>query len=176
MSDIVCFYEPIRGPGKERRDGLGKLTYGDTGKKRPNPHLGEDLGFTNGSEGKPIYAVHAGTVTDVFDNGSLGWSMSIGIPDNCNCGFGAESIEYNHMLVKPSLKIGDKVVGNYQSQIGVIGNTGTAISVKTAFHLHMSMGPAKHPHTLPLNKKRAMFPLIDESSKNRKAAMEAKKA
>lgn len=168
---ITCFYEPIRGAGRERRDELG-----NTAPYRKQPHLGEDWGFSNGSEGKEIYSIHAGTVTDVFDNGALGWSVTVGLPDNCNCGFGKESIEYNHMLQKPKVKIGDKVTGNYQSLLGLIGATGTSLSQSGANHLHASMGEAKHPHTLPLNKKRAMFPLIDESSKNRKANMEAKKA
>lgn len=168
---ITCFYEPIRGAGRERRDELGNFA-----SYRKQAHLGEDWGFTNGSEDKPIFAIHDGTVTDVFDNGALGWSVTIGLPDNCNCGFGKESIEFNHMIRKPAVKVGDKVKANYQSQIGNIGATGSSLSKAGANHLHASMGLAKYPHTLPLSKKRAMFPLIDQSSKNRKAAMEAKKA
>lgn len=167
---ITCFYEPIKGPGRERRDELGNFA-----SYRKQPHLGEDWGFTNGSEDKEIYSIHAGVVSDVYWSDALGWSVVVNLPDNCNCGFGKEYIEYNHMIRKPAIKVGDKVEGNYQSQLGNIGASGSSLSKSGANHLHASMGPAKRPHTLPLDKKRAMFPLIDESSKNRKANMEAKK-
>jgi hypothetical protein len=168
---IICFFEPIRGAGRERRDELGNFA-----SYRKQRHLGEDWGFTNGSADKSIFAIHEGTVTDVYWSDALGWSVVIGLPDNCNCGFGKESIEFNHMIRKPDIKVGDKVKGNFQSQIGNIGATGSSLSASGANHLHASMGEAKRPHTLPFDKKRAMFPLIDQSSKNRKAAMEAKKA
>lgn len=164
MAVTKCFYEPVRGAGNERRDELG-----NTAPYRKHPHLGEDWGFSNGSEGKDIWAIHAGKVTKVWNDPALGWSLTTIIPTGCECGFGGFSIEYNHMLKQPTLKVGDEVKGGWQTVIGLIGATGSALSASGANHLHASMGKAAVPHTLPLDKKVAMFPLCTSGSAERKA-------
>lgn len=170
MTALNCFYEPVRGPGRERRDELG-----NTAPYRTQPHRGSDWGFTNGSEGKEIYAAHAGKVTKVENNPALGWSVVIkSVCGNAACA--KDHIEYNHMLEKPKVKVGDEVKGNYQSVIGLIGATGTSLSASGANHLHASCAPAPQPHAADRKVLKDLFKLIDESSATRKANMEAKKA
>ena len=167
---MTCFFEPVRGPGRERRDELG-----NTAPYRSQPHRGSDWGFTNGSEGKEIYAIHAGKVTQVTNNPALGWSVVIqSVCSNAACS--KDFIEYNHMLRQPSVKVGDEVKGNYQSVIGLIGATGSSLSKAGANHLHASCAPDKQPHAADRKVLKDLFKLIDKSSAERKAIMEAKKA
>ena len=167
---MTCFFEPVRGPGRERRDELG-----NTAPYRSQPHRGSDWGFTNGSEGKDIYAIHAGKVTQVNNNPALGWSVVIqSVCTNAACA--KDFIEYNHMLRQPSVKVGDEVKGNYQSVIGLIGATGSSLSKAGANHLHASCAPNKQPHAADRKVLKDLFKLIDKSSAERKAIMEAKKA
>jgi murein DD-endopeptidase MepM/ murein hydrolase activator NlpD len=170
MTALTCFYEPIRGAGRERRDELG-----NTAPYRTQPHRGSDWGFTNGSEGKDIYAIHAGKVTKIENNPALGWTVYVkSVCVNPACA--KDTIEYNHMLKQPLLKVGDEVKGNYQSLIGLIGATGSSLSKAGANHLHASCAPESVPHAADRKVLKDLFKLIDESSKNRKANMEAKKA
>jgi murein DD-endopeptidase MepM/ murein hydrolase activator NlpD len=167
---MTCFYEPVRGPGKERRDELG-----NTAPYRSQPHRGSDWGFTNGSEGKDIYAAHAGKVTKVENNPALGWSVVVkSVCDNAACA--KDHIEYNHMLKQPLVKVGDEVKGNYQSVIGLIGATGTSLSASGANHLHASCAPAPQPHAADRKVLKDLFKEIDKSSAQRKAIKEAKNA
>jgi murein DD-endopeptidase MepM/ murein hydrolase activator NlpD len=165
---MTCFYEPVRGPGKERRDELG-----NTAPYRTQPHRGSDWGFSNGSEGKDIYAIHAGKVSKVENNPALGWSVVIkSVCTNPACA--KDYIEYNHMLTKPKVKVGDEVKGNYQSVIGLIGATGSSLSKAGANHLHASCAPAPQPHAADRKILKDLFKLIDKSSAERKAIKEAK--
>jgi murein DD-endopeptidase MepM/ murein hydrolase activator NlpD len=165
---MTCFFEPVRGPGRERRDELG-----NTAPYRSQPHRGSDWGFTNGSEGKEIYAIHAGKVSQVGNNPALGWTVVIqSVCENPACA--KDFIEYNHMLKAPSVKVGDVVKGNYQSVIGLIGATGTSLSKSGAFHLHASCAPNKQPHEADRKVLKDLFKLIDKSSAERKAIKEAK--
>jgi murein DD-endopeptidase MepM/ murein hydrolase activator NlpD len=167
---MTCFFEPVRGPGRERRDELG-----NTAPYRTQAHRGSDWGFTNGSEGKEIYAAHAGKVSKVENNPALGWSVVIkSVCDNAACA--KDFIEYNHMLKTPSVKVGDEVKGNYQSVIGLIGATGSSLSKAGANHLHASCAPNAQPHKADRAVLKDLFKLIDKSSAERKAIMEAKKA
>lgn len=167
---ITCFYEPITGAGWERRDQLG-----DFQSYRKHPHLGEDWGFTTGSAGKPIRNIHAGKVADIWEDPALGWSASVEIICANNCEFNGLHIEYNHMQEKPTIKIGQELLAG-KDLIGKIGHTGSALSSAGADHLHASMGKAKRPHTLPLDKKVSIVKACDRSSAQRKINMEAKKA
>jgi len=165
---MTCFFEPVRGPGRERRDELG-----NTAPYRTQPHRGSDWGFKGGSEGKDIYAIHAGKVSKVENNPSLGWSVVIkSVCTNASCA--KDYIEYNHMLTKPKVKVGDEVKGNYQSVIGLIGATGSSLSKAGANHLHASCAPAPQPHAADRKILKDLFKLIDKSSAERKAIKEAK--
>lgn len=166
---LNCYYEPVRGPGRERRDELG-----NTAPYRSQPHRGSDWGFTNGSEGKEIYAIHAGKVTKVENNPALGWSVTI--LNQCgNAECSGVHIEYNHMLKAPAVKVGDTVTGNYKSVIGLIGATGSSLSKAGANHLHASCAKSPTPHNADRKILKDLFKLIDQSSAQRKANMEAKK-
>jgi murein DD-endopeptidase MepM/ murein hydrolase activator NlpD len=167
---MTCFFEPVRGTGRERRDELG-----NTAPYRSQPHRGSDWGFTNGSEGKEIYAAHAGKITKVENNPALGWSVVVkSVCDNAACA--KDYIEYNHMLKQPLVRVGDEVKGNYQSVIGLIGATGTSLSASGANHLHASCAPAPQPHAADRKVLKDLFKLIDKSSAERKAIKEAKNA
>ena len=167
---MTCFFEPVKGPGRERRDELG-----NTAPYRTQPHRGSDWGFTNGSEGKEIFAAHAGKVSKVENNPALGWTVVVkSVCDNATCA--KDYIEYNHMLKAPSVKVGDEVKGNYQSVIGLIGATGSSLSKAGANHLHASCAPASQPHAADRKILKDLFKLIDKSSAERKAIKEAKNA
>lgn len=170
MSDITCFYEPITGPGWERRDQLG-----DFQSYRTQPHLGEDWGFKNGSEGKPIRNIHAGVVSKIENGEALGWTSYVKLVCPNKCEFDGLTIEYNHMIEKPDLKVGQELAGG-KDLIGKIGASGTSLSKSGAFHLHASMAKNPIPHSQPLAKKVSIVKAIDRSSKQRKLNMDAKKA
>ncbi len=164
---MKCFFEPVKGVGWERRDELG-----NTAPYRKHPHLGCDWGFSNGSEGKDILAIHAGQVTAVTNNPALGWTAIVKIICADKCAYNGEFIEYNHMLEKPKLTIGEMVTGgNYV--IGKIGATGSALSASGANHLHASMAKNPIPSSQGLPAKRDLFKLIDESKAGRKAIKDA---
>lgn len=166
---MTCFFEPVKGAGHERRDELG-----NTAPYRKHPHLGEDWGFSNGSENKEIWAIHDGKVMAVTNDPALGWTLIQSV--KCNvCKFTGYFIEYNHMSVKPTLKVGDLVEAN-KTVIGKIGATGSALSASGAFHLHASMAKASVPHTQALTAKVSMFDQIDKSTAERAAMRQAIKA
>lgn len=165
---MTCYFEPVKGPGRERRDELG-----NTAPYRTQPHRGSDWGFKGGSEGKEIYAIHSGKVTAVENNKALGWTVII--LNQCgNAACLGVHIEYNHMLEKPKVKVGDGVTGGYQSVIGLIGATGTSLSASGANHLHASCAKASVPHNADRKILKDLFKLIDKSSAERKALKEAK--
>lgn len=167
MAALKCFFEPIKGPGWERRDELG-----NTAPYRSQPHLGCDWGFKNGSEDKEILAIHAGVVTAVTNNKALGWSVIVRIECADKCPYVGEHIEYNHMIRKPAITIGTKVTGG-NFHIGNIGATGTSLSQSGANHLHASMAKNPIPSSQGLAAKRDLFKLIDQSKVTRKAIKDA---
>jgi hypothetical protein len=167
MTALKCFFEPIKGEGWERRDELG-----NTAPYRKHPHLGCDWGFKNGSRGKDILAIHAGVITAITNNPALGWSVIVRIECADNCPYVGEHIEYNHMVDRPNLKIGQKVTGG-NFAVGKIGSTGTALSAAGADHLHASMAKNPVPSTQGLAAKRDLFKLIDASKVTRKAIKDA---
>ena len=166
---MTCYYEPVKGPGAERRDELG-----NTAPYRKRPHLGEDWGFSNGSEGKDIWVIHTGKVAKIENNGALGWTAYITIICD-KCRYDGYTIEYNHMLGKPTLKVGQIVEAN-KNTVGLIGDTGSELSQSGAFHLHASMAKVAIPHTAPLEHKISLFDLIDKSTAERAAMRQAIKA
>jgi hypothetical protein len=166
---MTCFFEPIKGTGAERRDELG-----NTAPYRKHPHLGEDWGFTNGSEGKEIWSMHTGKVTKVENNEALGWTAYIEILCD-KCRFNGYTIEYNHMIAKPDLKVGQVLQAN-KDLVGKIGATGSALSASGAFHLHASMAKIATPHAAPLEHKISLFNEIDKSTAERAAIRKAIKA
>lgn len=158
---MTCYFEPVKGPGAERRDELG-----NTAPYRSQPHRGCDWGFSNGSEGKDIWVIHDGKVTKIWDDPALGWSAIVkNVCDN-KCGQNGKHIEYNHMLAKPTLKVGQVVEANKHT-IGLIGATGSALSQSGAFHLHASQSIDPIPHAAPREKLGDLFKLIDKSTKER---------
>lgn len=167
---MTHFFEPIIGPGWERRDELG-----NTAPYRSQPHRGSDWGYKNGSEGKAIFAIHGGQVTKVYNDPALGWTVITKLVCDDSCGYNGEHIEYNHMLEKPTLKVGDALLAR-RSQIGKIGATGSSLSQSGAFHLHASMAPSDVPHNADRKTLRDLFKLIDASTAQRRKISEAKKA
>lgn len=160
-----CFYPALKGKTAERRDELG-----NTAPYRSHPHLGEDEGFTDGSEGKPIHAVHNATVTAVANNPALGWTVIYKIDsDDCGCKWDGYHIENNHMLEKPPVVIGQKLE-RFKTVIGKIGATGSALSASGANHLHYSMAKVPVPHTAPLEHKVSIWKQQDISAANRAKA------
>jgi murein DD-endopeptidase MepM/ murein hydrolase activator NlpD len=165
---MTCFFEPVIGAGNERRDELG-----NTAPYRSQPHRGSDWGFSNGSEGKEIRAIHAGKVSKVENNPALGWTVVVkSVCENPECA--KDYIEYNHMLKQPVLKVGDEVKGHH-SVIGLIGATGTSLSQSGANHLHASCAPSPQPHAADRKVLKDLFKLIDKSSAERKAIRDAAK-
>lgn len=146
------YYEPVKGPGAERRDELGNFA-----PYRSQPHRGCDWGFTNGSEKKPIYAIRTGKVTFSGWNDALGHTVIIKSADGVY-------IEYNHMNEKSPLSVGDKVQGA-KTVVGRIGCTGSSLSASKAFHLHASASKFKTPHAAPREKLIDLFKEIDKSKK-----------
>lgn len=163
---MTCFFEPVKGPHAERRDELG-----NTAPYRTQPHRGSDWGFSNGSEGKEIWAIHSGTITKTWNDPALGFSVIV--KNDCTDEKCSKlHIEYNHMIAKSPLKVGDKVIGK-ETLIGKIGATGSALSKSGAFHLHASAAPADVPHVAPVPKLKDLFKLIDQSRAERKALKDA---
>jgi hypothetical protein len=154
---MTHYFEPVKGPGNERRDELG-----NTAPYRSQPHRGCDWGFSNGSEGKDIWAIHTGKVTKVWNDPALGWSAIVKNVCDDSCGQNGKHIEYNHMIGKPALKVGQTVEANKNS-IGLIGATGSALSQSGAFHLHASQSIDPIPHAAPREKLGDLFKLIDKS-------------
>lgn len=110
-------------------------------------------------------------MTKIENNPALGWTVYVK-SDCTNLACAKDTIEYNHMLKQPLVKVGDVV--NYQMVIGLIGATGSSLSKAGANHLHASCAPAPVPHTADRKVLKDLFKLIDESAKNRKANLEAK--
>jgi hypothetical protein len=158
---MTHYFEPVKGAGNERRDELG-----NTAPYRSQPHRGCDWGFSNGSEGKDIWAIHTGKVTKVWDDPALGWSAIVQNVCDDSCGQNGKHIEYNHMLAKPALKVGQTVEAN-KNTIGLIGATGSSLSQSGAFHLHASQSIDSIPHAAPREKLGDLFKLIDKSFKQR---------
>ncbi len=166
MSDLF-YYEPIKGPGAERRDELGNFA-----PYRSQPHRGCDWGFKNGSQGKAIYAIRSGKVTFAGWNEALGHTLIIKSRDGIY-------IEYNHMDQETHLQVGDLVVGG-STLVGRIGCTGSALSQAKAYHLHASASRYHTPHAAPRHKLIDLFKEIDKSTalvkRNARIAHEAKVA
>ncbi len=165
---MTCFFEPVKGPGAERRDELGNMA-----PYRTQAHRGSDYGFSNGSEGKDIWTIHSGVVSAVTNNPALGWTVIVRL--ECKCKFDGYHIEYNHMLQKPKVVIGQKVVAN-KDGIGLIGATGTSLSQSGANHLHASMSKHPVPHEAPRETLVDLFKVVDISTKQRADMRKAIKA
>lgn len=151
MVDLL-YYEPIKGPGAERRDELGNFA-----PYRSQPHRGCDWGFKNGSEKKTIYAIRTGRVTFSGFNDALGHTVIIKSADGV-------FVEYNHMNEASPLKVGQVVYGG-KDVVGRIGCTGSSLSASKAFHLHASAAKFKTPHAAPREKLIDLFKEIDKSKK-----------
>jgi len=151
------YYEPIKGPGAERRDELGNFA-----PYRSQPHRGCDWGFSNGSQGKSIYAIRTGRVTFAGWNDALGHTVIIKSSDGIY-------IEYNHMNDKSPLEVGEVVYGG-KSVVGRIGCTGSSLSASKAYHLHASAAKFHTPHAAPRPKLIDLFKEIDKSKKKKVVA------
>lgn len=167
---MTCCYEPLKESDRERRDGLGKTTLGDTGKPRKQPHRGCDWGYKNGSRGRDFVAIHSGKVASVIETGELGWTTIVKRSGCKNPACEGVYDEYNHSLEKSALKVGAEVLGGRTvlNQMGDKGSPG-------ANHLHASSAKNPVPHNAPREQLRDLFKEIDACSKQRKANMDAKK-
>ena len=144
------YIEPTAGP---RRDGLNKLTIGNSGEPRKNPHRGSDWG------GKLITSISTGRVTEVFFSEQLGNCLTMKNADGV-------FILYSHMKSPSSRKVGDMVVAG-ETAIGLVGNTG---SYSFGAHLHAAAAKHKQPHLAPQAKLLDLFTLIDGYTASVKAA------
>lgn len=167
MTTSLLYFEPVRGKGAERRDGLNNFA-----EYRTQPHRGCDWGFIGGSHRRAIYAIRSGKVTFAGWNEALGHTLIIKSRDGIY-------IEYNHMDEKTHLQVGDAVVGG-STIIGRIGCTGGAISKAGAYHLHASASRYHTPHAAPREKLIDLFKEIDKSvakaERELRIAQEAKAA
>ena len=136
------YFEPTNG---DRRDGLNKLTIGNSGEPRKNPHRGSDWG------GKTITSISTGRVTDVFFSEQLGNCLTMKNADGVY-------ILYAHMAKPSSRKVGDMVIAGITA-IGLVGNTG---SYSFGAHLHAAAAKHKQPHLAPQGKLLDLFTLIDD--------------
>lgn len=148
------YYSFLKGEGKERRDELGNFA-----SYRKQPHRGSDWGFKNGSEGKPVYAVAAGVVADVF------WTDALG-----NCVIVKNDHDDVYVLVahlqdKSTCKKGDKVTN--ETVIGKIGNTGSA---SVGAHLHAAASKSPKPHLASYPALLDLFKLMDADKAKRDAS------
>lgn len=168
---MTCCFEPLKDKDRERRDGLGKKTLGDTGKPRKQPHRGSDWGYKNGSKGRDYVAVHSGSVAAVLETGELGWCIIVKRSECSNPDCAGVFDEYNHSEEKSPLKVGDAVVGG-RTVLNKISDKGS----RGAPHLHASSSKFHVPHSAPVKDLRDLFADIDKSSAQRKANAEAKKA
>lgn len=144
------YIEPTSGP---RRDGLNKLTIGNTGEPRKNPHRGSDWG------GKVITSISTGRVTEVFFSEQLGNCLTMKNADGV-------FILYSHMKNPSSRKVGDMLIAG-ETAIGLVGNTG---SYSFGAHLHAAAAKHKQPHLAPQSKLLDLFTLIDGYTASVKAA------
>lgn len=148
------YYSFLKGEGKERRDELGNFA-----SYRKQPHRGSDWGFKNGSEGKPVYAVAAGVVTDNF------WTDQLG---NCLIVKNDHDSVYvlvAHLQEKSPCKKGDKV--DNETVIGKIGNTGSA---SVGAHLHAAASKSPKPHLASYPALLDLFKLMDADKAIRDAS------
>lgn len=146
----------LKGEGKERRDGLGKTTIGDTGIKRKRPHRGNDWGFKNGSIGKPVHAVADGIVTKVLYSDEL---------QNCVIVRNTHDKVYVivcHMDKNVQVKQGDVVIGG-ETVLGFIG------PYEHGPHLHAAASTQPMPHLAPVNTLLDLFALMDADKAKREA-------
>lgn len=150
---MTTYHEPIKGAGAERRDELG-----NTAPYRKHPHRGSDWGFSNGSAGKPVYAITSATVVKNYFDDALGWTI---ITKN---GGDDNFIEYNHLEEQSLLKRGTRIVGG-ETVIGKIGCTGSALSQSGAYHLHASCAPSPVPHAASYPILKDLFKLIGDLPK-----------
>lgn len=147
------YYSFLKGEGKERRDELGNFA-----SYRKQPHRGSDWGFKNGSEGKPVYAVAAGVVSDVFWTDALGHCVTV---KNDHDGV---FVLVAHLQEKSTCKKGDKVTND--TVLGKIGNTGSA---SVGAHLHAAASKSPKPHLASFPALLDLFKLIDADKAKRDA-------
>jgi murein DD-endopeptidase MepM/ murein hydrolase activator NlpD len=140
------YHPPIKGAGAERRDELGNFA-----SYRKQPHRGSDWGFINGSEGKPIYAMASGVVTDNFWTDALGNCLTVQNDHD------QVFVLVAHMQEKSELKKGTKVIGG-ETILGKIGNTGSA---SVGAHLHAAASKSPKPHLASVPALLDLFKLID---------------
>lgn len=139
------YHAPLKGEGRERRDELGNFA-----SYRTQPHRGSDWGFKSGSEGKPVYAIHDGVVSDNF------WTDQLG---NCITVKGTDGvfILFAHLQEKSAVKKGTAVIGG-ETELGKIGNTGSA---SVGAHLHAAASKSPKPHLASFSALLDLFKLID---------------
>lgn len=140
------YHAPVKGEGRERRDELGNFA-----SYRTQPHRGSDWGFKTGSEGKPVYAVADGVVTDNFWTDALGHCITV--KNNHDDVF----VLFAHLQDKSPVKKGTKVVGG-ETELGKIGNTGSA---SVGAHLHAAASKSPKPHLASYSALLDLFKLID---------------
>ena len=145
------YHEPIKGAGAERRDELGNFNKA----YRKQPHRGSDWGFTNGSEGKPVYAVADGVGADVLWTDALGHCI---ITKNSH---DKVYVIFAHLAEKPTLKRLERVIGG-ETILGKIGNTGSA---SAGAHLHAAASLAPKPHLASTPALLDLFKLIGPVAK-----------
>lgn len=148
------YYSFLKGKDKERRDELGNFA-----SYRKQPHRGSDWGYKTGSEGKPVWAVAAGVVTDNFWTDQLGNCL---IVKNDHDGV---YVLVAHLQEKSPCKKGDKV--DNDTVIGKIGNTGSA---SVGAHLHAAASKSPKPHLASYPALLDLFKLIDADKAIRDAA------
>lgn len=157
---MTLYSEPIKGAGAERRDELGNFNKA----YRKHPHRGADWGFSNGSEGKDILAMHSGLVFKNFSSPSLGWCVITKDEDGVY-------ILYAHLKAQGIAK-GKLIVGG-ASIIGQIGNTGSA---SVGAHLHVAVSKNSQPHLAPFEELLNPFKLVDAEKPAVKKTTRKKKA
>jgi len=150
---------PIKGTGAERRDEFGNFA-----SYRKQAHRGGDWGFTNGSEGKDVFAMHSGVVTKNFWSDALGWVVITKDEDGLH-------ILYAHLKAQ-GLKKNSAVIAG-ETVIGKIGNTGSA---SVGAHLHVAASKNAQPHLAPYEELLDPFKLVDEDKPTVKKTTPKKKA
>jgi murein DD-endopeptidase MepM/ murein hydrolase activator NlpD len=145
------YYSFLKGEGKERRDELGNFA-----SYRKQPHRGSDWGFKNGSEGKPVYAVAAGVVSDVFWTDALGHCVTVKNDHD------QVFVLVAHLQEKSTCKKGDKVTND--TVLGKIGNTGSA---SVGAHLHAAASKSPKPHLASFPALLDLFKLMDADKAKR---------
>jgi murein DD-endopeptidase MepM/ murein hydrolase activator NlpD len=159
---MVKYFAPVKGAGAERRDEFGNMA-----SYRKHPHRGGDWGFSNGSDGKDVYAMHDAVIAKNFWSDVLGWVVITKDSDGVH-------VLYAHLKTQSKLKKAQAVIGG-ETVLGQIGNTGSA---SVGAHLHVAASKNPQPHLAPYDELLDPFKLVDASKPKKPATdgTEPKKA